>query len=233
MSDIKFKIREELFEVCPHPVPSKKLIPNWYKDMSQYIDKSIKCPMSNGNVNLTMKSCIPIRDTLTSGYTLLLPADLSIQLSDEGAKVQWADSSEGIVSGHSVEQVKGSPLENFTTGGSLMKINNPWRIYTKAGYSCYFTTPAYHDLPFDILPGIVDTDGIHEVNFPIIWKSKEEHVMLKKGLPMVQIYPFKRDSWSSSVEIEPAKTEHIRLKNFKSHIGRWYRDFVHKKKVYK
>jgi len=233
MSVIEFKIKEDLYDCSPHPVPSKKMIPSWYKNMSQYIDKTNKCPMHNGNVNLTMKSCIPIRDTLVSGYTLLLPADLVIEVTDEGLQVQWHDKSEIFISGHNVKQVEGSPLEKMTNVGNIMKINNPWRIYTKPGYSCYFSQPAYHELPFEILPGIVDTDGIHEVNFPFIWKTKEKHVMLKKGLPMVQIYPFKRESWVSKVSIESYKDETKNNKNFMSYLGHWYRDFIHKKKSYR
>ena len=233
MSVIEFKIGEDLYDCSPHPVPSKKMIPSWYKNMSQYVDKTNKCPMHNGDGNLTMKSCIPIRDTLVSGYTLLLPADLVIEVTDEGLQIQWKDKSENFISGHSVNQVAGSPLEKMATVDNIMKINNPWRIYTKPGYSCHFLQPAYHDLPFEILPGIVDTDGIHEVNFPLIWKTKEKHVILKKGLPMVQIYPFKREPWTSKVSIVSYKDEVKNSKNFFSHIGHWYRDFVHKKKSYR
>ena len=233
MSVIEFKIKEDLYNCSPHPVPSKKMVPSWYKNMSQYIDKANKCPRHNGKYNLNMKSCIPIRDTLVSGYTLLLPADLVIEVKDEEIQIQWSDKTENFISAHSVRQVEGSPLEKMASVENIIKINNPWRIYTKPGYSCYFSQPAYHELPFEILPGIVDTDGIHEVNFPFIWKTKEKHVMLKKGLPMVQIYPFKRESWKSKVSIEDHKSEIKNSKNFLSYIGHWYRDFVHEKKSYK
>ena len=219
MSIIEFKIREDLYDCTPHPVPSKKVVPSWYKSMSQYVDETNKCPMHNGSNNLTMKACIPIRDTLVSGYTLTLPADLIIETLDKGIQVQWQDSSEDFVSAHSIDQIKNSPLEKVATVNSILKINNPWRIYTKPGYSCHFTTPAYHDLPFEILPGIVDTDGIHEVNFPFIWKSNEKHVLLKKGLPMVQIFPFKRESWEVKVSAEPEIVEKKNKKNFNSYIS--------------
>jgi len=161
MSVIEFKIKEDLYNCSPHPVPSKKMIPSWYKNMSQYIDKTNKCPMYNGNINLTMKSCIPIRDTLVSGYTLLLPADLIIEVTDKEIQIQWKDKTEHFISGHGVKQVEGSPLEKMASVETIIKINNPWRIYTKPGYSCHFSQPAYHELPFEILPGIVDTDGIY------------------------------------------------------------------------
>lgn len=235
MSVIEFRIREDLYDCTPHPVPSKKMVPSWYKNMGQYIDESNNCPMHNGNSNLTMKSCIPIRDTLVSGYTMLLPADLIIEVVDGGVKVQWLDKSEEFVTSHSIDQIKGSPLEKMAKKSAdvILKINSPWRIYTKPGYSCHITTPAYHDLPFEILPGIVDTDGIHELNFPILWKTNEKHVLMKKGFPMVQIFPFKRESWNSKVIVQPHIEDEKRRKNFNTYVGHWYRDFVHKKKSYK
>lgn len=233
MSEIEFKIRENLYDCSPHPVPSKKMVPSWYKKMDHYMDKTIESPLINRQGNLTMKSCIPIRDTIISGYTLLLPADLSVHLEDGRLEFNWMDGSENYIEAHTIKQVEGTPLEKITSGGAIMKFVNPWRIYTKPGYSCHFLQPAYHDLPFEILPGIVDTDTRHEVNFPFIWKSKEKHIILKKGLPMVQIYPFKRVSWKSKVSIQKPEEEIKNFKNFMSYLSGWYRDFGHSKKSYK
>ena len=233
MTEIEFKIKKHLYDCYPHPVPSKKMVPSWYKKMGLYMDETIESPLINGHGNLTMKSCVPIRDALTSGYTLLLPSDMSVTLIDKKLQFEWLNGNDQHIEGHTIEQVKGTPLEKMTSGEIIMKLVNPWRIYTKPGYSCHFLQPAYHELPFEILPGIVDTDKRHEVNFPFIWKSKEEHVVLKKGLPMVQIYPFKRVSWKSKVSIQKPEEEIKQYKNFMSHFGHWYRDFAHSKKSYK
>jgi hypothetical protein len=51
---------------------------------------------------------------------------------------------------------------------------------------------------FDIIPGVVDTDSyINVINFPFILRKRNEQFLLKKGDPIVQVIPFKRESWKS------------------------------------
>ena len=49
---------------------------------------------------------------------------------------------------------------------------------------------------FEIIPGIVDTDVyVNLINFPFILRKRDEQFLIKKGEPMVQVIPFKRESW--------------------------------------
>ena len=49
---------------------------------------------------------------------------------------------------------------------------------------------------FEIISGIVDTDNyINTINFPFILHKRDEQFLIKKGEPMVQVIPFKRESW--------------------------------------
>ena len=248
MNIIEFSIDERLFGVMPEPVPAKKMVPSWYKRMSPFVDQEKKFArvlsledyqLQN---NSTMKACIPIRDSIVSGYTLTLPVDVMVNrvkketpsgLQDE-LLFSWGlggDSGfDNAVEGHSIDQIKNSPLEQAAVGEGLYKFNSPWRIKTPPGYSCYFYSPPYHNLPYEVLPAIVDTDGIHEVNFPFIWKTKDEAVKLKKGLPMIQLYPFKREEWKSEIKSHSSLETLKDKSNFLSYLGNWYRDFVHKKK---
>ena len=51
---------------------------------------------------------------------------------------------------------------------------------------------------FDIISGIVDTDVyVNTIHFPFILTKRDEQFIIKKGEPMVQVIPFKRDSWKS------------------------------------
>ena len=46
------------------------------------------------------------------------------------------------------------------------------------------------------ISGFVDTDDyVNVINFPFILKKRDEQFLIKKGDPMVQIIPFKRESW--------------------------------------
>ena len=49
---------------------------------------------------------------------------------------------------------------------------------------------------FDIIAGVVDTDTyINTINFPFILNKRDQQFLIKKGEPMVQVIPFKRESW--------------------------------------
>tara|TARA_S200002703_G_scaffold40851_1_gene35518 strand:+ start:242 stop:1006 length:765 start_codon:yes stop_codon:yes gene_type:complete len=254
MSIIEFKISKNLVNSLPHPEPAKKVVPDWYKRMPTIMDKpnnKKKLPWARENFNrdparmqLTMKACVPILDCITSGYIMKLPYDLLVTNSytDDGKKMfsfDWNSSMDTSdfpekIHTHSIDQIKNSPLESKATLNRIWKFNIPWRIHTKPGYSVYVTHPGYrYDLPFETLPGVVDTDGHHEINYPFLWKSDEEQLILKKGTPVAQIFPFKRIDWNHKIS-EESSEEDINYKiNFASRLGFWYRDLVHKKKRYR
>jgi len=50
-----------------HPQPIKVNIPKWYKELDH--TKEIQ----------TIKGCIPVLDSLTSGYLMRMPQDMAIQ----------------------------------------------------------------------------------------------------------------------------------------------------------
>jgi hypothetical protein len=93
---------------------------------------------------------------------------------------------------------------------------NPWSIETPKGYSCLFIPPVHGGNEyFQIAEGIVDTDRYTSpVNFPFVLKDTEFTGLIPAGTPMVQIIPFKRDSWKQELgsEINEKKsTETTRL----------------------
>ena len=62
---IKFiSTKEVLEDKETNPIPIKLNIPKWFKELDSKTD--------------TIKNCMPFLDTLTTGYALKLPADLSI-----------------------------------------------------------------------------------------------------------------------------------------------------------
>jgi hypothetical protein len=85
------------------------------------------------------------------------------------------------------------------SGKNAGKFVNKWLIKTPPGYSCLFIKPMNRvEDRFDIIPGVVDTDSyINVINFPFILRKRNEQFLLKKGDPIVQVIPFKRESWKS------------------------------------
>jgi hypothetical protein len=87
---------------------------------------------------------------------------------------------------------------------------------------------------FKIIEGVVDTDNyINTVNFPFILLKRDEQFIIKKGEPMVQVIPFKRESYKmwSGFYFEKLHQKTLNILNSK-YINR-YKSFAWRKKVYK
>jgi len=217
--EIEFSAHEDYFaQKEDYPTPIKLNIPEWYKKLEHTLEMR------------TIKGCMPFLDTLTSGYVLKMPQDFIIKHNvenNEGKKdsfqtfamyeqtdllsVKRINLNSGIDI-HPIKQVEGSPFIEKNKNLPFYKIVNPWKIKTPKGYSCFFVSPLNNsDDRFSIIPGIVDTDTFpNEINFPIIINGDKYPVLetiIKKGMPYVQIIPFKRDSWKMS--IKPRKQKEI------------------------
>jgi len=177
-------------ENYPAPSPSSNFIPEWYKKIESYIGGNKK-PNDNGAATATVKKCMPVFDVITSGYMILTPCDLWVEQRDGKPYFIWLNA---MIDWHPIQQTEGHPASN--DGFDSPKFMNPWAIKTPKGYSVMIVHPMHQDLPFTILPGIVDTDGyIAPVNFPFKMNDPKFEGMIPKGTPMAQIIPFKRESW--------------------------------------
>jgi len=168
-----------------HPVPASRLVPEWYRKM----------PGEKDRIE-TVKKCIPFLDALTSGYAITLPVD--VYYNDEAKKFMY-NSPFKIESDHVPSQTEDVEIDDSYDTIPHKWLNN-WKIETPKGYSCLFIHPLDRmDLPFYSFSGIVDTDR-HPViiNFPFVIK-KGFNGVIPKGTPIIQIIPFKRESWESKV----------------------------------
>jgi len=186
------------------PVPASKMLPEWYKKTSNRIGEK------NPSSNPTIKKCIPVFDALTAGYILVTPFDVWIKQIDGEAVYQLADSAEGMISFHPVMQASKHPIANDSPFPKWM---NPWAIKTPKGYSTLFVPPMHNPNPwFQIAEGIVDTDEyISAVNFPFVLKNKSFEGLIPAGTPMVQVIPFKRESWKMKTGNEQDKIEQFKI----------------------
>jgi len=173
----------------PQPYPAIRNVPDWFKDMP-----AETWVASHGKVLLTVKRCPPFVDALTGGYIIPLADDVHFTLHEDG--VNFSSTSE-LVRTHPREQ-----LPKELAGRVIVKFLNPWIIKTPPGSSCLFVQPLNRfNLPFQILSGIIETDTYYQgVNFPAICLMRPgSRVEMKKGTPLVQVFPFTREPWESSV----------------------------------
>ena len=187
-----------------YPKPASECLPDWYKENKSYLEKKIINFDGKDFMPLrTIKKCMPIYDSITSGYMLFLAIDVDVK-STNGLTtyMQWPTKFNFIsnkiavdpIQFHDFEQLEEYPF--LEKKEKVPKFVNPWGIETPKGYSVFVTTPMHRDLPFEILPGIVDTDKIHSpINFPFLFKKNGWSGVIPSGTPIAQIIPFKRDSW--------------------------------------
>ena len=235
MSKIKFSAHPDVLNSIPHPKPASKFIPSWYKSMG----KEVQCPINELELVPTIKQCLPVRDLITSGYIIPAWSDMHFKRDSEGVIRYTTRLSPRLqeeysmgIAGHDKLQVKGTPLEAFCDKEKIVKLHNPWLIKTPSNYSCLMMSPFYDTKEYTVLPGIVDTDNhIVNTNFPIVTTSNE--VFIKKGDPIVQVIPFKRDSWTSEVDSYDLKEKHNSVMSILTEIKSIYTTKLWNRKYYR
>ena len=200
MKKIKFIPRDLLTEkIIDPPKPASNFIPQWYKRLSPYVDDKIKNHRNRRGINLTVKTCMPVLDSISTGYILALPCDINfVDPKTHGRRVDW-EVSWKVLTSHAEEQVSGIGLPDIYEKTPL-KFEGMWRVRAPKGYSLLYTHPFYHyDLPFFTATGIVDADVYDSaMNIPFFIR-KDFFGVLERGTPMAQIIPIKREVWSSEV----------------------------------
>lgn len=224
--------KPEYIGVLEPPVPSNSVLPDWYKHMEKYTGNQKVTNPETGNLNVTVKSCMPIFDLITAGYMFTNQVEISFNKIPDGFDVSWTSNTLKAIESHPPAQYRTLTVPDGYHNWAY-KFINPWVMKTPKGYSTLFMQPAHRDdLPFQILPAIVDTDKHPKpVNFPFFIRKDFEGI-LPIGMPIMQAIPFKRDEWNikaftkvdPALEIEWAKAEGKIMNRYKHYfrtIKRW------------
>lgn len=214
-------------------VPAKDALPEWYRNLSA----------NDINGVPTIAGCMPARDLITSGYIIPNAFEQEIigtsyNLDDEqqievvypveeiGKFFELQNHMTHPGNGHSHAQC---PVPIQGTKKSYFKIALPWRIKVPKGYSCLFMQPFYHfESEFTLLPAIIDCDVIdmNTMHFPGF--LKDPVAQLKVGQPLIQVIPFKRDEWKSSLSYKkPSRSSKLNL-----FLHNMYKRAFHQKKSF-
>tara|TARA_A100001391_G_scaffold36986_1_gene20314 strand:+ start:714 stop:1400 length:687 start_codon:yes stop_codon:yes gene_type:complete len=196
---------KSMLNVWPHPKPASRFIPEEYKKLKRFTNDNLHSP--------TLKTCVPFLDSMTMGYIIPFDQDYLVDPVEDDFSVTPANREQNDFGFHNQTQL---PEEwKKTTGQNAGKFINKWLIKTPPGYSCLFIKPMNRLEPrFDIIAGVVDTDTyINTINFPFILNKRDKQFLIKKGEPMVQVIPFKRESWKmwSGFYLEKAHAKVLNL----------------------
>lgn len=240
----------------PHPASGSS--PGWYKDQPLVfgdLSSSKVFGKEPGELGTrwTVKNCIPFRDMMYAGYVIPFQSDMGFRCVKDPYSEELSlesvvpEDNLGIIGkqGHSKLQFLEHPFiknyEGIFPTNEAVKFFNPWIITTPPGYSCLFLTPQHREGKLELLSGIVDTDTYSTtVLFPGFVKLKEgEELILEAGSPLMQVIPFKRESWGHQVkddpQMEPSLFKAFRRTNQKvgNVFSNRYKKFFWSKKDYR
>lgn len=211
------------------PIPASHVIPDWYKKIP--LEHSVEAV---GRDRGTVKKCTPFVDALMTGYSLVLPFDLEIVPDGDNKHVRWQVERDNFLSVEEPYRVTGMKApEGFSP--TIFRFSNFPRIETPLGYSTLLTHPFNrYDLPFLTLSGVVDTDKLHQEVAVSFYLRTSFFGIIKKGTPIAQLMPFKRDNWEhENLEPYDEKKTAKTLFDVRSVIERSYKTQYWSKKSYK
>jgi hypothetical protein len=209
MKKIKFEPTNKIIEqISDKPRPMKSKVPDWFINTKQYSNgkndffKAEQQHLVDGkDFSGTFKACMPFTDTMTSGYTIVLPATVLVTNNKNAEDVPRLDWKVGV---SLLDLQKSNVAEKYPVplgyNKNVFRWSPEWKITTPNGYSSLVMHPAHrYDLPFITLTGLVDTD-VHpnSLLFPFFIKQGFEG-WIEEGTPIAQIIPIKRDNWESEV----------------------------------
>lgn len=179
------------------PRPAKNFIPEWFSHVPS------KAP---DTFNGTIKRCPGLLDYFNQGYILPAWCDMSFAYNsktdvwsctlgtsdDFGVDIHFNDQFLDYVPAANVNGEKAT---------FIFKLISPWFIITKPGWSVMQLPLYYHfNNEFSVLPGVIDTDIYHQINQQIVYFGNNKDIVIKRGEPLVQYVPFKREKHSFVVE---------------------------------
>lgn len=190
MNNINFKAIGDITYNGYKPSPAHMHIPEWWREISPHTS------ISGVDSVPTVKLCPPTIDIFSSGYLIFTQCDMFF---NEHGLFEYS-YPEKIVERWYKEQTNGLKSQDGYSE-YVYKFINRWLVETPEGWSSLFIhPPAYPDLPFITMTGIVDTDKLlTDINPP--FRMKEGWTgTIKAGTPIAQIIPIQRSSWNSSID---------------------------------
>ena len=218
------------------PIPVSKKIPDWYKSLNKFIGNSDKPIKALGRKDL--KSCVPFRDAMITGYLILSPADIEVCISHTGDVDIFQNRSLNFnvvdKRGPLIEGNQGFGMPNpLGTVPIMFAWTALWGIETPKSHSVLITHPLNrNDLPFITTSGIIDSGYFTKAgNIPFFIKEGFAGI-IPKGTPIAQVIPFKREGWNSEIK-EADQRDYAKVMTLRdSYLSGFYSRFLRQPKTY-
>ena len=197
------------------PKPTGKTIPDWYKNA----DRFAKHPMTgeywadpiNGGKIPTWKACPAVYDIMATGYVYRTPVDINVSLNSYGqisAEVLDEKYKDFI-------QVR-TPMPQFQAPQGYHEFHfawwSDWAVSLPEGYSALYSQPFNRfELPFLTTSGIIDNDHVNLPGTMPFFIVKGFTGVIPAGTPYAQILPFKREHWTSEIDVQISPEEMYRV----------------------
>ncbi|QRV15006.1 hypothetical protein JMJ58_19180 [Haloterrigena salifodinae] len=228
---IEFVCKKENYGAIPEPIPANRVLPDWYKQLGQYVDGGNE---RDGIQQSTVKRCAPFMEAMTAGWIIPLAGDVEFHAKDGHVNYNWGFAEE-LVSAHNMEQVGGMMFPNHEW--PVLKWHNYWCVKVPEGYSLLVMAPLNRIEPrFQPFAGIVDADQYFNfINAPFMWTAGEFDGVIEQGTPIVQVIPFRRDAFITDGSVrEMTDEEELEMTQTQRRLGSnesMYREerWVHKK----
>jgi len=220
------------------PIPATNIVPEWFKKQKNYSNNEnniLKAHKQKNNFSATYKMCVPVTDSMTSGYMILNSTDILVQ--NVGNETQYIPYINWKTTFDVIDLQKPEAIANYPIpvgfNSEPFRWLHDWKIITPNGYSLFITHPMHrHDLPFFTLSAIVDTDKHpNRLLLPFFIKNGFEGI-IEEGTPIAQIMPFKRDSWKSEKKSFKNETSIIYDNFMKLNYTRTYKNKIWNRKKY-
>ena len=171
------------------PQPASQFFPEWFKNVPRNIDNDINKP--------TIRKCPIFPEFMTQGYIIPLWCDFNIHIKQDGSWT-WESATPGNYGWewhHPDQYLNWLPDHEQDKWCLSLKAENPWRVKTPEGWSCYQHSPLYHFNEVQPLSGSIRTDISHEINVPVVFPKHMlgTTVTLKRGDPFVWLIPYRRE----------------------------------------
>ena len=230
---ITFRAKDNhVMEVRERPQPASNFVPEWWDTMPHYTTPTNTLELSP-MPSVTVKRCLSAFDGLTAGYMVTLWADVQVKYDEiEKTSIKWTTQEMVFDTWKDYQTSTYEIPDNFTL--PVFKYFHGWVIKTPPGWSALFTHPiGYQNLPFRVIPWIVDTDKLEtDINVPIVFKKGFEGI-LEKGTPIFQIIPIYRSKWESNYELGTPEQHRLNNEKLRTKIVSSYARYIREPKSYK